>query len=112
MITFFEGPAAGRTLALRRAPLWLRVVVDEETGAVDALDQPGDLMRDAETAYVYTRLAPPSSGFVCKRGKGGGCRHVLQADYRYHPDQPDQAVLQDNEAWARWATQQATKGTP
>jgi len=103
MIAFFDGPAQGTTLNLRRAPYFLRVVVDED-GSIDALDQLDDVIRETETAYVYVLDGEPSiHGFVCSRGANKGCRRLLDATYRLYDEQPDDDVLRDNAAWVEWA---------
>jgi len=99
MITFTDGPAEGATLSLRRTPIFLRVVVDAK-GVVDALDQLDDEIRPGETAFVYRIDEDGRRGFVCSRGKGGGCRRM--ATYRLHTEQADQATLSDNELWGEW----------
>lgn len=53
MITFLDGPAAGTKLSLHRAPIFLRVVIDRETGRVDALDQLNDVPKKSEAVHVY-----------------------------------------------------------
>ena len=60
MIQFLDGPAAGHPMRLRRAPIFLRVVVDEKTGEVDALDQINDSPRPGEAMHAYRITEKPS----------------------------------------------------
>jgi hypothetical protein len=48
-----NAPAGGATLSLRRAPLYVRVVIDRESGRVDALDRLGDEPRESEDVDVH-----------------------------------------------------------
>jgi len=99
MIRFLDGPAEGTPLDLRRAPVLLRVVIDQD-GTVDALDQLDDTPKDSETIYVYYRDGEVSRGFMCSRGRGGkGCQLILSADYRLHAEQPD---VRATERWQEW----------
>ena len=101
VIKFLDGPAAGSHLTLGRVPQFLRVVIDQ-AGGVDALDQLDDTIRDGETAYVYHREGEVSEVLVCSRGPSR-CRRETWAEYRVYPEQPDQAVLRENEEWQTWA---------
>jgi hypothetical protein len=111
MIRFLDGPAEGKTLELRRAPVLLRVAIDGET--VDALDQLSDTPRDTETLYVYRLEGKASSYHLLVRGpkareRGGWWAY---AEYVSVPmdEQPDQETLQDTERWREWATDYNTK---
>lgn len=53
MTRFEDGPAAGVNLSLRRAPMFLRVVQNNQTGEWDALDQLDDTPEKNETIFVY-----------------------------------------------------------
>jgi len=94
--TFVHGPADGRTLALRRAPALLRVVVDED-GTVDALDQLEDEPRPGERVHVYVRVKSPAH--VCSSDRG--CFEV--AEYEHVPD-VDGEQLRATSAWREWCT--------
>lgn len=101
MIKFVDGPAAGSHLTLRRVPQFLRVVIDQ-AGGIDALDQLDDTVRDGETVHVYHRVDEVSEVILCSRGPSR-CRRETWAEYRLYTQQPDQAVLRDNEVWQAWA---------
>lgn len=103
MITFRKGPADGQTLRLRRAPVCLRVVRDAR-GTFDALDQSGDSPRTGEVVWVYVLASWPTHYHICDRGRGGKSLSGWwpEAEYRYFPDQPGEAVLLDNDRWCSW----------
>ena len=100
MISFKNGPAAGVSLALNRAPELLRVVIDAD-GAVDALDQLSDEAKLQETIHVYHRSGSAVKGIACVRGRG--CRSYLSAEYHLYHRQPDDATARDTRLWTAWA---------
>lgn len=104
MVRFLDGPAAGTSLVLCRAPIFLRVVIDA-AGNVDALDQLDDVMRPDEVAHVYRLDDDMGVAFACTRGKG--CGRLAIATYRLYARQPGQELLRDNQAWQTWAMGQA-----
>lgn len=105
MIKFVDGPAAGQTLMVRRAPLFLRAVISEAS-EWDALDQLTDLPTPVETCHVYVRVREP--GRVHLHGpKIGGW--YATGSYRYYEPQPAQAILRRRETWEQWATKEAVK---
>jgi hypothetical protein len=104
MSTFFvDGPAAGKRLDLRRAPLYLRVVIDAD-GGVDALDLLDDTPDPGEAIYVYRMSANLGSGIACTRGKG--CRPFNMSEYKLHGQQPPDDVARDFEKWRGWTAAQ------
>lgn len=102
MITFADGPAHGATLELQRSPIFLRVVIDESDGKVDALDQLDDTPGPSERVHVYQRESFGGTVHVCSRGRGGGCRTYPTAEYRHLPD-VDGEQLRDTAVWREWA---------
>lgn len=91
------------TLAIRRAPVLLRVVYGPE--GIDTLDQLEDTIRPGETAYVYRLTEPAASAFVDGRDPKTGRRtggHRYIGKYELLPNQPDQSILVDNEKWRAW----------
>lgn len=109
VIKFLDGPAAGAPLPLRRAPMYLRVVIDP-SGKVDALDQLDDEPRAGETVHVYARARWAGPIHVCgglngNRSRVHGSGWVIEADYRHMPD-VDGEGLRDTETWRAWATAQ------
>ena len=101
MTTFTNGPAAGQTLMLQQAPLFLRVVCDS-TGLLpkwDALDHPYDKPEPRETLTAYRRVGDPTWMHV-KAQKRSGVFHG--GKYELLDPQPDEAVMRDNRQWATW----------
>jgi len=88
MTRFLDGPAAGKTLSLSYAPMYLRVVIDPK-GNVDALDAPDDSPRPGEIVHLYRRHGPVTTGFIAgrdpKTGKRFG-RRFSAADYTHFTD--------------------------
>jgi hypothetical protein len=102
MIGFVDGPAASETLALRRAPILLRVVRSRQ-GKWDALDQPDDSPKAGEQIFVYRLAEKPTRYHLCIRGKGkkeGG--FYWSGKYALLPESLADEVLRDTAAWARW----------
>lgn len=102
--TFKDGPAAGSVLMLARAPMMLRVVVDE-AGKVDALDQLGDTPKEGESLFVYImRGAPGATGFWDGRGKDGRRTggSFASAAYRLCSIQPSGDEARTREGWESW----------
>lgn len=105
MIEILDGPAAGRTFAVRRAPLLVRLVQERALlgdGGWDVLDQIDDYPKLDENVHVYRR-EPSTWGIVCIRPGGryemGKYRHVwLPHGLR--------ETLRQNETWRSWATGQ------
>ena len=104
MIVFTDGPASGTKLSLRRLPVLLRVVIDQD-GTVDALDQLDDTPKPTEAIHVYRIVAGSDSrAIVCSRGRG--CRRENSATYRLYEKQPDDADARDTTNWQAWAESQ------
>ena len=102
MIRFIDGPAAGQILALRRAPIMLRVVgcVRSSKQCWDALDQLGDTAQRDEQVYLYRLTARPTWYHIrAARGKSG---FYWRGDYEFLQDQPSNEVLRDNASYDSW----------
>lgn len=106
MSSFLNGPAAGRTLSIRRAPYLLRVVIDRTTGAVDALDQLDDDPSDTEDVYVYRLAAPPQQAHVCYGGRQRHRSGWFEFGIYQHVPEADGAALRETAAWRAWAAEQ------
>jgi hypothetical protein len=107
MTTFEDGPAKGRVLQLRRAPVFLRVV--ESPGPVgtirwDALDQPCDTPQRDEKLHAYCVAEVP--GWCHVRASGGKGGVYPFAKYRLCATQPDDAVMRDRSQWTEWCKTQ------
>ncbi len=107
MVTFVDGPAKGALLTLRRAPVFLRVVIDSGC-KVDALDQVDDTPRPDEAVHVYRLAGEVGTSIVCRRGKG--CQTSVSAEYRLNPSQPGTEVARDTGRWQEWCEKQSKGG--
>ncbi len=112
MISFLDGPAAGRTLAPKRAPAYLRVVHGKE--GWDALDQLEDEPRPGEELFAYCLVSRPTAyHLLCGRGRRGNASGwYWNAEYRVVDPQPDQATLANTDKWRAWATVQKAPTSP
>ena len=99
MTSFIDGPASSAGLMLRRAPYLLRVVIDRETGKIDALDQLEDEPTETEDIHVYVLAREPFRAHIC-RGRGSGYYEL--GIYRHVPDAPVEE-LRETAAWRAWA---------
>lgn len=97
MVSFIDGPAAGKVLMLRRAPKFLRVV--ESHGQWDALDQLHDTPQPEETLHVYQLKGKVMNCHV-KMRKGGGW--FVMARYELCLEQADESSMRENAAWQAW----------
>ncbi len=109
MTRFLDGPAQGQTTMLKRAPLYLRVVIDPE-GKVDALDQPEDTPHAAERLYAYKHNGEVSSVHLNCRGKRGSGFYTV-ADYSLIADQPSDETMRDTSLWHAWVVQHNARTT-
>ncbi len=100
MTKFTDGPAAGLVLSLRRAPIFIRVVVDQR-GEMDALDQLDDTAKPGEKIYAY-ELAEKSPGHVHLNRGGGKSGYYAMATYRFLPEQPRDDEMRTTDAWRAW----------
>lgn len=106
MIRILDGPAAGAELPLRRAPIFLRVVVNRKNNRIDGLDQLDDTPRPNEDVFVYraiegTLFNLPDGTFICGRG---GAMAAAAGDY-VHVEM-DGNTLRDTGAWRAWCLSQ------
>lgn len=101
MTHFLDGPAEGRTMDTRRAPVFLRVVEDRSTGKFDVLDLLDDTPTPSERVFVYQR-EPGTWGqvFACTRSRRGGGRYEY-GSYRHLPG-VDGEQLRETSAWRGW----------
>ena len=99
MTRFLDGPAAGLSLSLRRAPLYLRAACSR--GHWDALDQLGDEPRPTERLTAYKRVgAVDRLHLKCQARNGSGWYE--SATYAVAHDQPDQETMRDSASWREW----------
>lgn len=100
MTRFIDGPAAGVTLMLRRAPHFLRAVHDGKDW--DALDQLEDRPAASEIVVAYEMVGEPTWMHIRAR-KGGGI--YRGGSYQVVKDQPADEVLRNQAAWEAWAVE-------
>lgn len=104
MTKFLDGPAAGKTLMLKCAPMLLRVT--EAGGNFDALDRHTDEPRFDEVLTLYRLKEQQGS---CHVRYGGNKKHISgfypMATYELHPEQPADAIMRDPKLWAEWHDQ-------
>lgn len=102
MIKFIDGPARGIELNLRRAPKYLRVVIDD-SGIVDALDQKQDVAKPNEKIFAYVMTLQGATRFRC--GTKRGCIVEVDAQYRYCNKQPSDKIARNLKSWEIWVEQ-------
>lgn len=108
MIMFQDGPAAGAVLDLRRAPVFLRVVIDRNTNEVDALDRLEDRPALGEDVHVYRRIGKAETYHIkCSPPAASGWRS--RAKYQLHDEQPADHVARDRKSWEEWTCYQWEK---
>lgn len=105
-VTFLDGPADA-VLQLRRAPMYLRVVISPD-GEVDALDQLHDKPKKSEKIYAYRLRGKAGSYHLLVRGPNarslGGW--WASGEYDLCDPQPTDEIMRDNAQWQQWATEQ------
>jgi hypothetical protein len=103
VLTFRDGPLAGKSVLCRRAPVYLRAVIAPD-GQVDALDQLGDEPDAGEVLHAYVRIGAAGNLHVDgtdRQGRRFG-RWYASGEYRLCDPQPDDATMRDRDAWRQW----------
>lgn len=98
MITLIDGKVEG-TYLVKRAPIFLRAVIDERTGDKDVLNELDDEPRPTEKVYIY-KLFDDTSPVHLNFGGGKGGFYVM-GKYRHLPD-VDGETLRETEVWRAW----------
>ncbi len=108
MTKFVDGPAAGVTLALRRSPLFLRVV--RSGSDWDALDQVDDTPGPSEALFAYRRVDSFGPVHVLGQDKAGRrwSGWFEHADYAVCDPQPTEATMRSTLAWREWTRARAS----
>lgn len=107
MTRFVDGPAKGKTLMLKRAPVFLRVVQNSKTGAIDALDQEHDVAGPDENLFAYQLTAMPARAFI-DGPKISGCYPI--ASYQLVERPPTTNEMRSNAGWILWVEQMKRTG--
>jgi len=93
MIHLIDGPEAGITLPVTRAPRFLRIV---HNGAhIAALDQLDQEPEETEIIYIYQRLGPLPAD-----------KQNPTAEYRFYPVQPPDRRARHPYGWEAWVKEQ------
>lgn len=101
MIRLTGGPAEG-TYPVKRAPPFLRAVVNTNTGKSDVLDQLKDRPEPAEQISIYQRQGPGGWTVITLSGRGGKrCETYATGEYRHLEDVGGEA-FRDTSAWREW----------
>ena len=108
MVTFMDGPAELKTLMLRRAPLFLRVVL-KPRGDWDDLDQLGDEPAANETIVVYRKVHDDGEVHINGAKVKGWFR---RANYYLHDEQPGDETARNTSKWRAWCEEQARRLKP
>lgn len=103
MTRFHSGPHDGKTLMLRRAPIYLRAV--DAAGKFDALDQLEDTPEPHETLSCYVLMSPPGRCHILHRDRKQSGWYV-SADYKFVQPQPTDDQMRETSAWRDWTSQQ------
>jgi hypothetical protein len=110
VIKLVDGPAEG-AYAVKRAPLYLRAILNTLTGEKDVLDQLTDRPDDFEEVWVY-KLEGEAGMVHLNFGSGrGGHRTGFYATGTYHhlPDVVG-GELRSEMAWRTWVAAQVPGG--
>jgi hypothetical protein len=104
MTKLVGGPAAGVSLSLSRAPMFLRVVrsITQEWDALDLLD---DRPSVSEDVFVYKLESHEGTVHVDGRDKKTGKRFskwLVSATYNFFQYQPTEEELRDTNKWRLW----------
>ena len=98
-----DGPAEGVSFMLRRAPMMLRLV-RASNGHWDALNEPGDEIRESEAPHCYIMVGRPSQFHMsCRPRSASGM--FWSARYRHLAELeggPDDTTMRSNDAWVAW----------
>lgn len=106
MLTMKDGPAARECFVARRAPLFLRVVMNPRAriNIWDVLDEFDDVPKPHEVIHLYRRAGPP--GRIHIRASRSTSGLYPMADYWYDPQPPPDEVLRDSTSWRKWCLDQ------
>ena len=102
MSTFWDGPAAGVSLMIRRTPLVLRLAQDAANDW-DVLEQFTDKPDPGDKLYVYMRASTSAQVHLCIGG------WFSFADYRIAPEQPRDDQMRETPAWNEWCEANRTR---
>ena len=98
---FHDGPVKGRTLTLKRSPLFIRVVIDPD-GEVVALDKDDPAFGSIPAVYVLQKH--PCKVLIDRQDSKGRKNSINESyvDYVLHKNQPCEEISWP-EQWQQWA---------
>lgn len=103
MLTLKDGPVAG-TYLVKRAPLFLRAVIDAKTNEKDVLDALDDRPKSTEDVFVYERQGEASTIHLLMSPRSRSGFYVM-AEYRLRDDVDGKSV-RGTEDWRAWVATQ------
>lgn len=101
-----DGPAKGIYYSIRRAPRYLRFVVDRVSGKKDVLDQLDDEPSQNEVVSVYIQESFEGMTHVDFDTEAGKFADYANATYT-HITGVDGQKLRDTAAWREWVDRRA-----
>ena len=104
MIKLHDGPAAG-VYPVKRAPLYLRAVVNADTDKKDVLDQLVDKPGKAEAISVYRRVGPAGTVHINMGSTRKGSGFYATGEYIHLAD-VDGGLFRETQAWQDWCRAQ------
>jgi hypothetical protein len=105
-LQILDGPAEGVYRNIRRAPKYLRMVVDQRTGKIDALDQLDDAPTPDETVSVYLQESFDGYTHLDFDLEAGKFANYVNASYCHLPA-VDGQKLRLAAAWQDWVDRHA-----
>jgi hypothetical protein len=106
MLKLLDGPVAGIYL-VKRAPLFLRGVIDAKTNEKDVLDDLEDTPKDSEDVFVYE--CQGEAGWIhllmSPRSKSG---FYAFGEYKLRDD-IDGRLIRTTESWRAWVASQVQR---
>ena len=103
MLKLVDGPAEG-TYAVKRAPLYLRAILNPQTGEKDVLDQLTDSPCDFEEVSVYKLEGEPGMVHL-NFGRSARTGFYASGTYHHVPDAVGEE-LRTEMAWRTWVAAQ------
>lgn len=108
MSRILDGPVGPVTLANGRAPIFLRVTIDDD-GTVDVLDQLEDTPKATERIHVYEQVPGTHHGVaLVMMARPRRCVSMADGDYRHRPD-VDGETVRETDAWRAWCHAEAIR---
>lgn len=107
-MTLKDGPVAG-TYLVKRAPLFLRAVINRRTNEKDVLDALDDEPKVLEDVFVYKRVGEASTIHLLMSPRSRSGFYAMAEYVHIHEIEGqdiDTKALRVNEAWRAWVASQ------